>query len=151
MSDERLSSSEYTFMIVFTENVSPWPALESILLIEENWLLFNKISGKISGENWIVISRTSGSTQLPCSTLLPSVLKLIAGDQCQLIRADLLDTVPDDAADSLAILYEVELIVPMRVQGEKELGLVTLHDIQAIFVCNGCDFFQYGISRHARI
>ena len=57
------------------------------------------------------------------------MLKLIAGDQCQLIRADLLDTVPDDAADSLAILYEIELIVPIYRQSLSVMGVISFSTV----------------------
>ena len=48
-------------------------------------------------------------------------LDLIAGDEGQLVRADLLDAVPDDTQDSLSVLDEVELIFPMRVKRKQEL------------------------------
>lgn len=68
------------------------------------------------------------------------MLKLIAGYEGQLIRAYLLNTVPDDSQDTRSILDEIELIFPVRVQREEELGLVALHYIKAIFIGKRCYF-----------
>ena len=69
------------------------------------------------------------------------MLKLIASDKGELKRPYLLDAVSNHPAYTLAILDEIQLIIPVRMQREEELGLMTLRDVEAVLVRDRGYFF----------
>ena len=65
-------------MMALSENVSPSEALENICRMLVNCVLPSRVSGIRSGENWMVISRTSPLRQFPCSQACSSRLPPIS-------------------------------------------------------------------------
>ena len=76
--------------------------------------------------------------------LLPGMFQPVPADEDEFVRADGLDRIPDDPDTALGMLDEIDLELPVLVDGIVELGFVPVHDIEAVLVGQWGDFMEDG-------
>lgn len=71
--------------------------------------------------------------------VFPTVL-YVGAEEDEVVGIDLFDTVADDAACTVAVADEIELVFLVAVDGVVEVGFVAVDEIEAIAVAQGGDF-----------
>ena len=72
--------------------------------------------------------------------LLPDMLEVFSAQQHKLIITYLLDAVSDYPPHTFSLLYEVQFEFLMLMERICEFRLVTLHDVEAVFLGKTRDF-----------